>query len=369
MKSVSAGEDEIIRLSHREFLKVDRDHAAAAAAAHLVYIRDTKAGIRRVKKGKGFTYKYDNRPLKSEDLVRIKRLVLPPAWTNVWICPLANGHIQATGLDLRGRKQYRYHELWNTMRNETKFHRLYEFGKALPQIRRRVERDLGGHELTQEKVLALVISLMERTYIRIGNSEYEKANGSYGLTTLKDEHVAISGAEMSFSFNGKKGIHHDISLHHKRLARTVKECRDVPGKELFQYYDRNRQRHAVDSGMVNGYIRAAAGDVDFTAKDFRTWAGSLHALHALRSVGEANTATQCRKNIVTALDLVSNKLGNTRTVCRKYYVHPSLLKLYEENKLAAWLGELDRRTNHGVRNGLTAEEQVLIKILNGKGKH
>lgn len=355
----------VIALSHKELLRVDHDYAGAATAAHLRYVTDSEAGILRVKKGKGYSYVYGGKPVKDKkELDRIRRLAIPPSWASVWICAHDRGHIQATGLDMRGRKQYRYHSLWNSLRSETKFHRLYEFGKALPALRLRIAADLSTRGLTQEKVLATVVSLMERTYIRVGNSEYEKANGSYGLTTLKNKHVEVKGDKIVFSFNGKKGIHHDITLHNKRLARIVGQCLDIPGKELFQYLEEDGTRRGIDSGMVNSYIRHAA-EPDFTAKDFRTWAGSLHALQSFRAVGEAATATEAKKNLLTVLDSVSEKLGNTRTVCKKYYVHPALLQLYEEGKLVKYLHELDGLET-GVDQdevGLTEEERVLMKIL------
>lgn len=351
-------------LSHREFLRVDRDYEKAASTVHLVYVSDRRPGILRNKKGKGFSYVFDNRPIRDRrQLERIRKLAIPPAWTQVWICADDKGHIQATGLDLRGRKQYRYHPLWNSLRSETKFHRLYEFGKALPLLRSRVEEDLRTRGLTQEKVLATVVSLMERTFIRVGNYEYEKTNGSYGLTTMKNKHVSISGDKMKFSFTGKKGIHHDVTLRNRRLARIVGQCQDIPGKELFEYYAEDGSRHSLDSGMVNAYIRESAGG-DFSAKDFRTWAGSLYALHAFCTIGEAQTVTDIKKNINLVLDGVSGKLGNTRTVCRKYYVHPGLIRLYEENKLVKYLRELNTvEEDVKAHAELTAEEQVLMKIL------
>ncbi|MEO5592054.1 MAG: DNA topoisomerase IB [Chitinophagaceae bacterium] len=352
-----------LRLTHKDFLQADKHYEEAAVAANLLYVKDNREGISRVKKGKGFAYYHQDKPVKAQkEINRIRKLAIPPAWLNVWICPVENGHIQATGLDLRKRKQYRYHELWNKLRNETKFHRLYEFGKILPQLRLKLEKDLAVKELSQQKVLATVIGLMERTYIRVGNNEYAKQNGSYGLTTLKDKHVNISGDKMIFTFKGKKGIDQNISLKNKRLARMVKQCRDIPGKELFQYYDADGNRKTIDSGMVNQYIKDVSG-YDCSAKDFRTWAGSLHALQAFRSLGEALTATESKKNILSALDEVSKKLGNTRTVCKKYYVHPSLIKLYEENNLTGYLKELDKLEEPDNESGLTAEEKVLMKIL------
>lgn len=354
----------ILALTHKEFLQVDRDYEKAALAAHLVYVNDHQPGILRYKKGKGFTYLFDNKTVKDKkEIDRIRKLVIPPAWTNVWICTSEKGHIQATGLDLRQRKQYRYHPLWNSLRNETKFHRLFEFGKALPLLRTRLEEDLRPKELTQQKVLATVVSLMERTFIRVGNYEYEKANGSYGLTTMKNKHVEIAGDKLVFSFKGKKGIHHNVTLRNKRLARIVSQCHDIPGKELFQYYTDDGSRHPIDSGLVNAYIREATQQ-DFTAKDFRTWAGSLHALQTFRSIGEAITATDIKKNINVVLDSVSDKLGNTRTVCRKYYVHPGLIQLYEDNKLVKYLNELDKLEEQAEDDtGLTGEEKILMKIL------
>ncbi len=356
-------EESLVQLSHKEFLKVDHDYEKAASTVNLLYVKDNEKGIERIKKGEKFIYVFDDTPLSDEEeLKRIKKLAIPPAWTNVWICRMNNGHIQATGLDLRQRKQYRYHSLWNTLRNETKFHRLYEFGRALPKLRLQMEKDFAIKELNQQKVIATVLSVMERTYIRIGNNDYEKLYGSYGLTTLKDKHVAISGDELVFSFRGKKGVPHNINLKNKKLARTVKECRDIPGKELFQYYDAQSHRKPIDSGMVNNYIKTATG-LDFSAKDFRTWAGTLQALQSFRSIGQAITETECKKNVLAALDEVSKKLGNTRTVCKKYYVHPGLINLYQQNKLVNYLKELDKLEEPDNTSALTAEEHILMKIL------
>lgn len=354
---------EIVQLSHKEFLKIDKDYSQAAKVADLRYVNDKQPGIQRIKKGQGFVYIYDNQPLTAEsELERIKKLAIPPAWTNVWICPKANGHIQATGFDLRNRKQYRYHELWHTLRNETKFHRLYEFGKLLPSLRLKLEEDFSQKELTEEKVISTVISLMERTYIRIGNNDYEKLYGSYGLTTLKDKHVKIEGDTLKFSFKGKKGIDHDISLRNKKLAKAVQACRDIPGRELFQYYDTDGNKKPIDSGSVNNYIKEATGG-DFTAKDFRTWAGTLNIIRAFKALGEAPSESDCKKNIIAALDDVSKKLGNTRTVCKKYYVHPGIIRLYEENSLNKYLKELDAIEKPDDLSGLTSEERILMKIL------
>jgi DNA topoisomerase I len=350
-------------LSHQEILQLDRDYMEAAKRARLRYVTDAMKGISRQRRGKGFAYYYRDQILKDDtELARIKKLAIPPAWENVWICPYGNGHIQATGKDARGRKQYRYHAQWSAVRNETKFHRLYEFGKALPALRCRVEKDLALRDLSQPRVLATIVSLMERTYIRIGNEDYNKLYGSHGITTLKDNHVEVKGSELKFSFTGKRGIQHTVTLKSRRLANIVRQCKDIPGKELFQYIDENGQRRPVDSGMVNDYIKEGS-DGDFTAKDFRTWAGTLNLLRSFRSLGEAITETECKRKIVQALDEVSQKLGNTRTVCRKYYVHPGLIALYEQNNLTRYLNELDEIEEPDMKTDLTSDEKILMRIL------
>lgn len=351
-------------LSHKELLLAGKDGQGAAVAARLVYVSGNEPGIIRRSRGKGFAYLFGNKSLKEQKIIqRIKRLAIPPSWSNVWICPDENGHIQATGTDLRGRKQYRYHPQWSRLRNETKFHHLYEFGKMLPSLRARLEADMALTELNERKVIATVIRVMEKTYIRIGSNEYEKMYGSYGLTTLKDKHLQVKGDKIQFVFKGKKGVEHHISLRNKKLARVLKACQDIPGKELFQYYDRQGHRRSIDSGMVNGYIKEAS-DGDFTAKDFRTWAGSLEVLHAFRELGEAATVTEGRKKVIEAIDRVSRQLGNTRSVCRKYYIHPGLVQLYEDNKLMPWLRELDTEDDEEAgKTALTANEKVLMKLL------
>ncbi len=350
-------------LNHRQYLKISRDYKKAAKAVNLQYVSDAEPGITRVQKSDGFAYIFNGKRIRSKaELQRIKALVIPPAWMNVWICVSPNGHIQVTGFDVKNRKQYRYHAAWHLLRNETKFHRLLEFGKTIPTLRLKLEKDLGQQSLTAEKVIAAVTALMERTYIRIGNQEYEKQNGSYGLTTLKDKHVNINGSKMVFSFKGKKGVYHDIALTNRKLAKIVKQCRDISGKELFQYYDADGSRKKIDSGMVNSYIKEVTGG-DFTAKDFRTWAGTLSILRAFKSIGEATTSTEIKKNVVTALDEVSSKLGNTRTVCKKYYVHPGIIKMYEENNLGKYLNQLDEIEKDDNVTGYTSEENLLMKIL------
>jgi DNA topoisomerase I len=352
-----------VHITRIESVKMHRNYKRTAAMASLEYVSDSSPGIQRVNQGSGFTYTLNGVSVKDEEtLTRIKKLVIPPAWTNVWICPNVNGHIQVTGYDVKNRKQYKYHPNWNTVRNQTKFHRLYEFGKVLPQLRKRIEKDICRTNLSKQKVLSTVVSLMERTFIRIGNSEYEKLYGSYGLTTLKDGHVDINGATLKFAFKGKKGVYHTVTLKNKRLARIVQACKDIPGKELFQYFDENGDRCVIDSGMINNYIKDAT-EKDFSAKDFRTWAGTLSILSSFKALGQAKTQSQVKRNIVSALDEVSSKLGNTRTVCKKYYVHPEIIKLYEEDNLQKYLNELDSIEKNDDHSDLTQEEKVLMKIL------
>ncbi len=355
--------EEPIKLTKKRIESIIHDPVKTARAAKLVYVNDTEPGIIRVKKGDKFEYLFkDKRINGDEELLRIKHLVIPPAWQNVWICKLANGHLQVTGLDVKNRKQYRYHPDWNKFRSHTKFYRLHDFGKVIPIIRLQLEKDLALQGLPLQKVLAAVVSLMERTNIRVGNNFYEKLYGSFGLTTLKDKHVKIKGSELKFSFKGKKGVLHDISLKNKKLSTIVKQCRDIPGKELFQYFDENGETKSIDSGMVNEYIRRVSGG-DFTAKDFRTWAGTVQAFLALRSIGCCDTQAETKKRIVEVLDQVSQHLGNTRTVCKKYYVHPLILSLYETKKIENYISGLDEIETNDNKADLTIEEKVVMKIL------
>jgi len=354
-----------IKISSKKIKAILHDVEKSAKAINLIYVQDTQAGINRVKKGEAFHYYLGKKQLRDEEtLNRIKSLVIPPAWENVWICHLENGHLQATGVDVKNRKQYKYHSLWNALRNQTKFYRLYEFGKVLPSIRKQLEKDLSLPGQPVEKVLALVVSLMEQTSIRVGNSAYEKLYGSFGLTTLKDKHVNVSADNIQFVFKGKKGISHNISITNKRLAKLVKQCRDIPGKELFQYYDVDGNHKTIDSGMVNGYLKAITGE-DFTAKDFRTWAGTVHALTEFGGIDAAETQTQIKNNIVMVLDRVAEHLGNTRTVCKKYYVHPAIVKLYEDNNLHAYLNKLTKKESKN--NELNSTEKLLMTILENEG--
>ena len=354
-----------IKLSRRKLKSITSDNKKSAKAAELVYVSDQDEGIRREKKGDAFIYLYKGEEVEEETMWRVKRLVLPPAWENVWICPDPSGHLQATGIDARGRKQYKYHPLWTQLRNHTKFFNLHDLGLALPAIRQKLQKDLGRQGLPQEKVLAAVISLMQCTCIRIGNSAYEKLYGSFGLTTLKDRHVSIEGNKLSFAFKGKKGVMHNVTLKSRKLAKIVQHCKDIPGKELFQYIDEKGNRKEIDSGMVNNYIKEVSGG-NFTAKDLRTWAGSLEALRAFKEIGEAETETAAKRNINTALDMVAKQLGNTRAVCRKYYVHPTIIDLYSNRQLTKYLKKIDH-DECLIEPHLFAEEKVLMKILENSG--
>lgn len=351
-----------IKITRRKLRSLVNDSKRSAKAINLIYVNDTQPGIRRIRTEEGFIYKLNNRKISSKaELMRIKRLVIPPAWENVWICPFANGHLQVTGTDVRGRKQYKYHPLWNNLRNHTKFTNLRDFGFILPAIRKRLQKDLSLPGLPQEKVLAAAVSIMQCTCIRVGNSMYEKLYGSFGLTTLKDQHVNIKGSTVKFSFKGKKGIYHDITLKSKKLARIVQQCKDIPGKELFQYFNENGERRSIDSGMVNSYIKQISGG-NFTAKDFRTWMGTLQALAAFRQFGCCETITETKRKIVEALDMVAKHLGNTRAVCKKYYVHPVLIDMYSDKTLNKYLRDIDH-SNCAELTELDREEQILMKIL------
>lgn len=356
-----------IKLSPKKIKHLIHDSVKSAKAANLVYVSDTQPGIVRIREKDGFIYRYNNRLVRSKtSLERIRKLVIPPAWENVWICTEENGHIQVTGTDLKNRKQYRYHPMWNALRNQTKFFHMWEFGHQLSKIRSQVNKDLTLPGIPQEKVLATVVSLMESTNIRIGNNAYEKLYGSFGLSTLKDKHVKIDGAAMKFIFTGKKGVGHEITIRNKRLAKIVQQCRDIPGKELFQYFDENKQRKSIDSGMVNNYLKNICG-AGFTAKDFRTWNGTIHALRCLKDLDCDGSESTAKKNIVAALDEVSQQLGNTRTVCRKYYVHPIILSLYESQKLSKYRELEGNLPVDETFAGLDADERVLMQILAKEG--
>lgn len=339
-----------------------------AQAARLVYMSDTMPGITRQRTEDQFRYvDAKGNPVEDEaTLARIRSMALPPIWEKVWISAKVNGHLQATGIDTKNRKQYRYHAKWNAIRSETKFFRMAAFGEALPALRARLAKDLKLRTLSREKVVAIALSVMEQTLIRVGNASYEKEYGSYGLTTLKDRHVKLEGDEARFSFKGKKGIYHDITLHDQRLSKLVKACRDIPGKELFQYIDEQSVRHPIDSGMVNDYLRETMGE-DFSAKDFRTWAGTVNALRLLADLEPCEAEKELKKNLNTVLDQVSHQLGNTRTVCRKHYVHPQLLEAYECQDLNLYFKQ-KARFRQTSPYGLDGIEKLLLKFLKDRVK-
>lgn len=347
--------------------KIGRDPKVTARAVGLCYVSDTMPGYTRKKSGAGFSfYDADNNLVKDKELIhRFKRLVIPPAYTNVWISPKENSHLQFTGVDAAGRKQYRYHPDWNRIRNQSKYHRLQTFAAHLPAIRQQVDKDLARHNLDHDKVIALVVRLMELTSIRVGNESYKKLYGSFGLTTLMDKHVKIEGSKINFQFKGKKGVIHNIALQSKKLARLVKQCRDIPGKELFQYYNADGQHCSIGSGDVNTYLKNITGE-DFTAKDFRTWAGSVSALYAFKEAGEFETVSECKKKIISVLDEVAVNLGNTRTVCKKYYVHPTVIKSYEEGRIFRYISDLDGQKDIKAAELNTAEKALLQILENEK---
>jgi DNA topoisomerase-1 len=343
--------------------KIGRDPITTAKVAGLRYVSDSMPGYTRKRSGKGFSF-YDaaGKLVKDQDLVhRFNRLVIPPAYTNVWISPHENGHLLFTGIDAAGRKQYRYHSQWNKLRNQSKYYHLRLFADYLPAIRAQVDKDLNRHNLDHEKVVALVVRIMELTSIRIGNESYKKLYGSYGLTTLMNKHVKIEGSDVNFEFKGKKGVYHKVTLHSRKLARLIKQCRDIPGRELFQYFDDEGNKHSIGSGDVNDYLKRIT-EQDFTAKDFRTWAGSVSALYAFKEAGEFDTVTECKRKIVSVLDEVAVNLGNTRTVCKKYYVHPTVIKSYEEGTIFKYISKLDEEKDVNAAE-LNTAEKVLLELL------
>ena len=325
----------------------------------LIHTSDDVEGIHRIRTRTGFRYEIQNKPVKDKNvLMRINSLVLPPAWNEVWICPLPNGHLQATGLDQKNRKQYRYHTIWMEFRGQSKFDRLYEFGGKLTAIRAQVSKDLAQPDLPKSKVISSIVSIMEQTTIRIGNTFYEKLYGSFGLSTFHNRHVSIIGTKLRFMFKGKKGVYHDISLKSRKLARIIQRCKHIPGKELFQYLADDGSIHSVESGDVNRYILDLTQN-HFTSKDFRTWAGSVECLEAIRNTQDPEPSSSRRINAV--IDQVAARLGNTRTVCRKYYIHPIILKYFEKGKLEHILTTSLEIPDEWSR--LTEGEVSLMKLL------
>jgi DNA topoisomerase-1 len=350
------------RRAEQHTTKIDPHDSARAAG--LRYVSDARPGIRRLKSGKAFRYTTaEGKPLRDkEDLARIQALVIPPAWTDVWICSNPLGHLQCSGRDARGRKQSRYHARWRQTRDANKYERMAAFAKVLPKLRRRIRHDLALPGLPKERVLATLVRLMEVTLIRVGNEEYARINHSYGLTTMRNRHVEVNGEKITFSFQGKSRVHHTIDLHDRRLAKIIRQCADIPGYELFQYLDHEGHHHAVDSTDVNAYLHEVTGN-DFTAKDFRTWAGSVMASDLLREFGPFASTAEAKRNVVQAIAAVASKLGNTPSVCRKCYVHPAVLEAYLGGLTAKAAGkELDREIASHAKS-LHREERALVQLL------
>jgi DNA topoisomerase-1 len=334
------------------------DPAESARAAGLHYTTDTRPGIVRRRNGRGFVYlaPTGKRVRDRRELERIRQLVIPPAWTDVWICPDPRGHLQATGRDARARKQHRYHARWREVRDETKYHRLIGFARALPGIRRRTAADLRKQGLKLEKVVAAVVQLLEKTLIRVGNDEYARQNRSFGLTTLRDGHVEVKGGRVRFAFRGKSGVEHEVDLDDRRLARVVRQCQDLPGYDLFQYLDESGERHTIGSSDVNEYLRRVTGH-EFTSKDFRTWAGTVLAAQLLQAV-DFESDSHARKNIVRAVEEVAKRLGNTQAVCRKCYIHPAIFESYLDGTIKA-LARRAKGSGRAADAWLAAEAGVL----------
>lgn len=340
------------------------DVLAAARSAGLRYVSDTSPGITRIATGDGFRYvAADGEPITDEDvLARIRKLAIPPAWTDVWICKLANGHLQATGRDARLRKQYRYHAKWRNLRDEVKYERMISFGKALPAIRRRVDADLRLSGLPREKVLATIVHLLQATMMRIGNEEYARTNKSFGLTTLRVRHVRVDGKAVEFRFRGKSGVHHNVKVEDKRLARIIGRIRDLPGQELFQYEDDDGNPHTIGSADVNDYLREISGE-DYTAKDFRTWSGTVLAALALQEFAKFDSEAQAKKNIVRAIETVAEKLGNTPSICRKCYVHPAVIDAYLDGTVLEALRTRTKQELVEELHELQPEEAAVVALL------
>ena len=346
------------------------EHVESAEAAGLRYVTDAAPGIRRQRRGRGFTYiAADGSVIRDKvELERIRKLVIPPRWTNVWICPNPSGHLQVTARDARGRKQYRYHPRYRAVRDETKFGRMIAFSEILPLIRERVERDVTLPELSRDKVLATVVWLLERTLIRVGNDEYARDNGSFGLTTLRRKHVTVSGAKLRFEFRGKSGVPHSVAVTDRRIAHIVQRCQELPGQELFQYLDDDGRRQSVDAGDINEYLRRITGR-QVTAKDFRTWAGTTLAAAALRELGGFTSEKQAKAKIVAAIDQISQRLGNTRAVCRKYYVHPVILEAYMEGiTIPPTPSDVRPLRTSGSPAALRRDEVAVVELLRKRGR-
>jgi DNA topoisomerase-1 len=348
-------------------VQVVTDPVEVAEEAGLRYVSDNSPGYTRKAKGDDFEYfDLEGKPIKDEQrLLRIKRLAIPPAYTDVWICPSANGHIQATGRDARRRKQYRYHERWREIRDENKYEKMALFGQTLPKIRKRIDEDLRLPGLPRNKVLATVVQLLERTFIRVGNEEYARENKSFGLTTMQDRHVDVEGAKVTFAFRGKSGIKHEVDMKDRRIARIVSKLQDLPGQDLFQYIAEDGRRRDVTSEDVNDYLREITGE-EFSAKDFRTWGGTVLAAIALNHLGAFETKTQAKANIKNAVTAVSKVLGNTPAICRKCYVHPAVFETYLSGDAIEGLKQKTAEALESDAIDLSSDEKAILKFLKGR---
>ncbi len=334
----------------------------AIQMANLTYVQERDLSIERKKAGRGFTYLEKDEKVKDPEILkRINSLVIPPAWKNVKIAKSGKGHLQAVGRDEKNRKQYIYHPLWSNLRNQTKFFKMSTFGKKLPKIRQRVEEDLDLPEMNQKKVMALVIRLMEETHIRIGNAYYAKENKTYGLSTLRSRHVKISKNNMKFEFVGKKGKEHSVTIKNKKLIKLVNQCEEIPGWQLFKFFDEAGQKQALDSGMINQYIQEISGQ-NFSAKDFRTWSASKIFFETLYELGYTEEEKENKKNILTAYDAAATGLGNTRTVCKQYYVHPSIVESYENGEIKTFFEKV-KPTGEKNYSSLSGSEKVMLKMI------
>ncbi|PZR75394.1 MAG: DNA topoisomerase I [Chthoniobacterales bacterium] len=345
-------------------IEVVTDPVEVAEDAGLRYVSDDQPGYTRKNQGDDFDYfDTDGKPIRDETrLLRIRRLAIPPAYKDVWICPSANGHIQATARDARGRKQYRYHERWIEARDENKYDRMLVFGQALPKIRRRVNKDMDLAELPQNKVLATIVHLLGRTFIRIGNEEYARENKSFGLTTMQNKHVDIKGVKVTFDFKGKSGVKHEIDVDDRRLAKIIRKLQDLPGQDIFQYEDEAGERRNITSQDVNDYLREITGE-EFTAKDFRTWGGTVLTAMALNAQGPVEDKAQAKKNIKDAIAAVSKILGNTPSICRKCYVHPVVLESYLNGDMIEGLKQKTEEALSENLENLRSEEAVVMSFL------
>lgn len=349
--------------AYQDDLRINRPEEAAKSAG-LRYVDDSQPGYRRRRHGRWFEYlRPTGKPLKDpRELQRIRALAIPPAWTSVWICTHDNGHLQATGRDARGRKQYRYHPRWREARDENKFEKLAAFAQVLPRIRRKVARDLRRRSLPREKILAAVVKLLESTLIRVGNDEYVKSNGSFGLTTMHNKHAEVKGEKIRFEFRGKSRISHEIDFEDQRLARIVRQCQDLPGQQLFEYVSEDGSVRDVNSNDVNEYLRAISG-MDITAKDFRTWAGTALAAQALQEFENFDSQAAAKRNITQAIERVAQRLGNTSVICRKCYIHPAIFEAYMDRSLIKLLKTRSERELRTSLAKLSAEEAAVLALL------